>query len=205
LRIISSVLIVTGLVAPGITTPSSAVQAPDDYRVLGSPEAPLELVIFSDFECPYCRNFALAATPAVIAEFVQTGQLRLRYVFFPLAAVYANSVAAAKAAHCAGQAERFWDFHDYLFVRQPEWSGDAAADSVWIEYARNIGLDAQHFEACFLSDEAHAAVEADLRMALAAGVSGTPTLVVNGQSLSGFQTYEELRREILKSLAAHQP
>lgn len=205
MRTCFSLLVGAGLLAAGVAPPPSAAQAPDDYRVLGSPEALLELVIFSDFECPYCRNLALAATPALIAEFVQTDQLRLRFVFFPLAAVYKNSVAAAKAAHCAGRADRFWDYHDYLFVRQPEWSGDAAEDAIWIEYARNIGLDAQTFESCFRSDEAHDAVEADLRMALAAGVTGTPTLIVNGQSLSGFQTYEELRREIIRSLAAHQP
>ena len=205
MRPVYSVSIAIGLAAAVLATSSSAVQAPDDYRVLGSPEAALELVIFSDFECPYCRNFALAATPALIAEFVHTGLLRLRYVFFPLAAVYKNSVAAAKAAHCAGQAGRFWDLHDYLFVRQPEWAGDAAADALWIEYAQNIGLDAQRFELCFRSDEAHAAVEADLRMALAAGVTGTPTLVIEGNSLSGFRTYEELRREIVKALAPQRP
>ncbi len=201
MRTVLRVLIASGLLAVTWTS-STAVQAPDEYRVLGSPEAPAELVIFSDFECPYCRNFALAAIPAIVAEFVHTGQLRLRYVFFPLAAVYKNSVAAAKAAHCAGQAGRFWDFHDYLFIRQPEWSGDAAADALWIEYAQNLGLDPQSFQACFLSDMAHAAVEADLRMALSAGVSGTPTIVVNGESLSGFQTYEQLRREIIESIEA---
>jgi len=204
LRTTFSILIVTGLLS--VTRISStAAQAPDAYRVLGSPEAPAELVVFSDFECPYCRNFALAAVPAVVAEFVHTGQLRLRYVFFPLAAVYRNSVAAAKAAHCAGQAGRFWDFHDYLFVRQPEWSGDDTPDATWIEYALNLGLDPRTFETCFFSDQAHAAVEADLRMALAAGVSGTPTIIVNGESLTGFQTYEQLRREIAKSIEAARP
>lgn len=185
--------------------PVSAAQAPDDYRVLGSADAPAELVVFSDFECPYCRNFALAAVPAIVAEFVDTGRLRLRYVFFPLAAQHSNSVAAAKAAHCAGMAGRFWAFHDYLFVRQPEWSGDPAPDTLWMSFARNLDLSPEPFQACFLSEEATAAVEADLRMALAVGITATPTIVLNGKSLAGFHTYEQLRQEILKSIEASRP
>lgn len=197
------------LVAIGVAAATwislSAAQAPDDYRVLGSADALAELVVFSDFECPYCRNFALAATPAIVAEFVDTGRLRLRYVFFPLAAQHKNSVAAAKAAHCAGMADRFWAFHDYLFVRQPEWSGDPVPDTLWMTFARNLGISLEPFRACFLSAEASAAVEADFRMALAAGVTSTPTIVLDGKSLTGFQTYEQLRQEILKSIEASRP
>lgn len=200
MRAILLALVAAGFVAATTRGSNDAAQAPDDYRVLGSADAPAEMVVFSDFECPYCRNFALAATPAIVAEFVDTGRLRLRFVFFPLAAIHKNSVAAAKAAHCAGLAGRFWPFHDYLFVRQPEWAGDPVPDSLWIDFARNLGLEPEPFQACFLSEEASAAVEADLRMALLAGVSATPTIVLNQLSLTGFQTYGELRQEILESI-----
>ncbi|MGD8867582.1 MAG: thioredoxin domain-containing protein [Gemmatimonadales bacterium] len=202
MRAILLALVAAGFVAATTRRPSNAAQAPDDYRVLGSPEAPAEMVVFSDFECPYCRNFALAATPAIVAEFVDTGRLRLRFVFFPLAAVHKNSVAAARAAHCAGLAGRFWAYHDYLFVRQPEWAGDPAPDTLWLQFARNLGLEPEPFQACFLSEEASAAVEADLRMALVAGVTATPTIVLDQRSLTGFQTYEQLRLEILESIEA---
>lgn len=201
MRAISLALVAAALVAAAGRS-SETTQAADDYRVLGSPDAPAELVVFSDFECPYCRNFALAATPAIVAEFVDTGRLRMRFVFFPLAAVHKNSVAAAKAAHCAGLAGRFWAFHDYLFVRQPEWAGDPAPDSLWVDFARNLDLEPESFQACFLSEEASAAVEADLRMALTAGITATPTIVLNRRSLTGFQTYGELRQEILDSIEA---
>lgn len=202
MRAICLAFVAAGLVVAATGTWSGAAQALDAYRVLGSVDAHAEMVVFSDFECPYCRNFALAATPAIVAEFVDTGRLRLRFVFFPLAAVHKNSVAAAKAAHCAGLAGRFWAYHDYLFVRQPEWAGDPAPDSLWIEFARNLGLEPEPFQACFQSEEASAAVEADLRMALAAGITATPTIVLNQRSLTGFQTYEQLRQEILESLEA---
>lgn len=200
MRAILLALVAAGFVAATTRVSSDAAQAPDDYRVLGSADAPAEMVVFSDFECPYCRNFALVATPAIVAEFIDTGRLRLRFVFFPLAAVHKNSVAAAKAAHCAGLAGRFWPFHDYLFVRQPEWAGDPVPDSLWIDFARNLGLEPEPFQACLLSEEASAAVEADLRMALVAGVTATPTIVLNQRSLTGFQTYGELRQEILESI-----
>jgi len=173
-----------------------------DYRVLGSRDAPVELTIYSDFECPYCRNFALAAVPAIVAEFVNPGRVRLRYVYFPLAANHANAVGAAKAAHCAGLAGRFWAFHDYLYVRQPEWAGEAVPDSVWLAYAGNLGLDRGAFAGCLTSAETNSAIEADLRASLELGATGTPTIVVNGRSISGFSSYEELRREIISAIEA---
>ncbi len=193
-------LVVIAALATGPWVTTARPQASDDYRVMGSPDALVEMAIFSDFECPFCRNFALAAVPAIVAEFVHTGQLRLRYVFFPLAASHRNAVATAMAAHCAGLSGRFWAYHDYLFVRQPEWSRDTVTDDLWSAYAENLGMDSGAFAACFRSDEAHAAVEADLRMALAAGVTGTPTIALNGQPIAGFETYEALRQEIRSAI-----
>jgi protein-disulfide isomerase len=179
-----------------------AAQVDDSYRVLGSPDSPVEITIYSDFECPYCRNFALAAVPAIVAEFVHTGRVRLRYAFFPLAALHPNSVATAKAAHCAGLAGRFWSYHDYLFVRQPEWAGEPRPDSLWIAYAENLDIDPEPFAACLSSEKTHAFIEESLRDALASGASGTPTVVVNGESVTGFSSYEELRAAILSAIAA---
>ncbi len=179
--------------------------AQDDYRSLGSPSAPVEMVVYSDFECPYCRNFALAALPGLFAEFVDPGLLRLHFAFFPLAGIHPNSVATAKAAHCAGQVGRFWPYHDYLFVRQPEWSGVARPDSLWVDYANNLGLDAQSFSDCLTSPATHAAIEEDLRQALAAGVTGTPTVVLAGQAIAGLTSYAPLRQRVLAALAATHP
>jgi protein-disulfide isomerase len=186
-------LILTALV----TTPATA----QDYRTLGPPDARVELTVYSDFECPYCRNFALAAQPAIIAEFVHTGRIRIRFVHFPLAAIHRNSVTAAKAAHCAGQAGRFWSYHDYIFVRQPEWSGeDLAPPELWVRFADNLGIDTGPFRECLAAPETHAAVEEDLRQALGAGATGTPTVVINGEAVAGISSYESLRHEILDAI-----
>lgn len=179
--------------------------AQDDYRSLGSASAPIEMVVYSDFECPYCRNFALAALPGLFAEFVDPGLLRLRFAFFPLAGIHPNSVATAKAAHCAGQAGRFWPYHDYLFVRQSEWSGTARPDSLWIDYANNLGIDAKSFSACLAAPATHAAIEGDLRQALATGVTGTPTVVLAGEAVAGFSSYAHLRERVRAALGAARP
>ncbi len=185
--------------------PLQTTLAQDDYRSLGSPAAPAELIVYSDFECPFCRNFALAAQPGLLAEFVDTGLLHYHFVPFPLAGIHPNAVATAKAAHCAGLAGKFWPYHDYLFVRQPEWAGAARSDALWIEYATNLGLDTDSFSTCLASPATHAAVEADLRQGLAAGVTGTPTVILAGHSIVGFDSYAQLRERILAALETERP
>ncbi len=189
-----------GLLLAALLIPALVSAQDPDYRVLGSPDAPIELAIYSDFECPHCRNFALAAMPAIAAEFVDRGLIRMRYVYFPLAAIHKNAVASAKAAHCAGAAGRFWAYHDYLYVRQPEWAGAVVPDSVWVAYAESLGLEPQEFAGCLEAPETLAAVESDLREALDSGATGTPTIVLGGRSLVGFDSYGELRAEILAAI-----
>ncbi len=188
----NTTLLLAALLLPAV----SWAQDSADYRVLGSPDAPVELAVYSDFECPYCRNFALAALPAITAEFVDTGLLRIRYVYFPLATLHRNAVSSAKAAHCAGVAGRFWAYHDYLYVRQPEWSGAAAPDSLWVAYAESLGLEPQEFAGCLSAPETLVAVESDVREALDYGVSSTPTILLSGRSLAGLRSYDELQAEI---------
>ncbi len=180
----------------------SATNAQEDFKLLGAAEAPVEMTVYSDFECPACRNFALAVTPALVAEFIGTGFLRLRYVYFPLTTIHPNAAAAAKAAQCAGEAGRFWAYHDYLFVRQPEWRGETVPSSLWVVYAENLGLEKGEFARCFESKAALEAVEANWLEAVSAGATGTPTVVLNGQSLAELGSYEDLRARILEAIDA---
>lgn len=176
--------------------------AQESFQVRGAPDAPVELTVYSDFECPYCRNFALAAMPGLIAEFADLGLIKLRLIYFPLAGIHHNAVASAKAAHCAGRADRFWTYHDYLFVRQPEWSGDPAPESLWVGYAENLGIDTEAFADCFKSAETLAVIEANLREALDAGATGTPTVVLNGRVVTGLGSYAGLRDKIWAAIEA---
>lgn len=178
------------------------ILAQAEFLIVGSPDAPVEMTVYSDFECPYCRNFALAAFPAIAAEFIDTGLLRLRFVYFPLSTIHSNAVASAKAAHCAGVAGRFWAYHDYLFVRQPEWRGPAAPDSVWIAYAENLGIDTAAFAECLDAKATIESVEAGWMEAVSFGAQGTPTIVLNGEALAELGSYEQLRERVRAAIDA---
>ena len=177
-------------------------QAQEEFQLLGDAEAPVELTVYFDFECPACRNFALVALPAIKAEFVETGLLRLRLIFYPLSTKHPNAVAAASAAHCAGKAGRFWAYHDYLYVRQPEWRGTSAPDSLWVGYADKLGLDPEAFAACLGAKETLDAVEANWVEAISAGAPGTPTVLLNGESISDLGSYEQLSDRIRAAVRA---
>lgn len=189
------------LAVAALAATAAAMHAQEpDYRLLGSADAPVEMAIMSDFECPYCRNFALAALPALFAEFVDRGLMRVRFVYLPLADLHRNAVSAAKAAHCAGMAGRFWPYHDYVFVRQPEWAGQETPDSLWISYAVNLGIEPDDFSECLASEATHAFVEADLRKALTAGATGTPTVVLDGEAITGVASYAALREQVIAAI-----
>lgn len=192
-------LVLTGL---GL---GDVVRAQPSFQTLGAVEAPVVMTVYSDFQCPYCRSFALAVMPGLIAEFVESGTLRVQFVHMPLQGIHESAVAAARAAHCAGRAGKFWPYHDYLFVRQPEWARGTATDSTWIAYAENLGLSRDPFRDCLNSEEAADEVVAQLQQALSAGATGTPTVVVNGEVVVGLESYSQLRQRILDAARSQRP
>jgi len=150
----------------------------------GPADAPITIVEFSDYQCPFCARTepliqqALAAYPS---------QARLVYKQFPLVAIHPQAMPAAVAAVAAGRQGKFWEMHDLLFANQR-----ALAPEQIREYARQLGLDLQRFDADIASDEVKAAVQEDMALAQRVGVRGTPTLFVNGhllqaRSLDGFK------------------
>lgn len=151
-------------------TESVAVEL--DRHVYGRPEAPITLVEYGDFECPYCG----AAAP-VLRRLVDEsgGMVRLVYRHFPLFTVHPFALTAALAAEAAG--DRFWDMHDLLFAHQSRLT-DPDLDS----YAMMLGLDAVTGEA---AQPYRAAVEADYVSGVDAGVRGTPTLFADGRLYQG--------------------
>ncbi len=143
-----------------------------DRHVYGDPAAPVTIVEYGDFECPYCR----AAAP-VLREVVDdsAGGVRLVWRHFPLFQVHAFALTAALAAEASG--DRFWEMHDLLFAHQ-----DRLTDADLAQYGRQIGASAVTGDAA----QAHRpAVEADYRSGIDAGVRGTPTLLVNGRLYGG--------------------
>lgn len=154
----------------------------------GPEDAPVTIVEFSDFECPFCRR--IHPTLKQVMESYE-GKVRLVYRQLPLTSIHANAMKAAEASLCAHEQGQFWAMHDAMF----EGEGGLAVASLKAT-AADIGLDAEAFARCLDSGEMTDAVEADLEAARELGLSGTPALFINGRYLSGAQPYETIARVI---------
>jgi protein-disulfide isomerase len=162
-----------------------------DSPARGPANAPIELVEFSDFQCPYC----LRADPTVRQVLATYGD-RIRFVYrhYPLPN-HPNARPAAEAAACAGDQGKFWAYHDRLFTNQTR-----LTDADLKQHAVEIGIDTAKFNACLDGHATKARVDADMRAGEEAGVNGTPAFFINGRSLSGAQPYEAFKRIIDEEL-----
>jgi protein-disulfide isomerase len=164
--------------------------------VLGDPEAPVTIVEFSDYQCPYCSVYFANTWPQIKSEFVDTG--RVRYVFkdYPLTGLHPRAPQAHAAARCAGDQGAYWDMHDRLFENQSRWGSGSNPSAVFEEFAADLGLDASSLAACLERGKWDDAVEGDIAEGASLGVRGTPTFFVNGYPLVGAQPFETFERVI---------
>lgn len=179
--------------------------ATQDGKLLGDPNAPVELVMFADFQCPFCKRFWNDVEPALVEDYVGTGQASLE--FRDYAFIGPESFAAAEAAACAADQDRFWDFHDLLFLRQGRENSGVFSDGNLREYARIIAdefddFDYQAWESCFEADTYAADVRQQAQVAAGQGIASTPTVLVNGRRIEGAQDLQVYRDAIEQALAA---
>jgi protein-disulfide isomerase len=145
--------------------------------LLGAPDAPLTLIEFSDYECPYCRRFVKTTLPALKAEYINTGKLRYVFRNFPLDQIHRDARKAAEAAQCAGEQGQYWAMHDVLFHKQ-----QALQLEQLKTYARNLDLDAPAFDDCLELGRYAAEVQKDVEDGIALGVQGTPSFFLGKTS-----------------------
>ncbi|MCS6844646.1 MAG: DsbA family protein [Caldilineales bacterium] len=172
----------------------------DDPRSKGSPDAPVVIVEYSDFQCPYCSRWVQQTFPTILKEYIETGKVRLVFRDFPLD-FHQNARGAAVATRCAAEQGAYWPMHDALFARQAEWSDLADPRETFVGYAGEIGLDREQFRTCLDSGRFDQAIEDDIQAGLAAGVTGTPSFVINGQLLVGAQPASAFRKALDTILA----
>jgi protein-disulfide isomerase len=156
-------------------------------------EGPVELVVYSDFQCPAC-----AVAAPLLSALAEEGSVTLVYRYFPLVSIHSNATAAAEAAQAAAQQGRFWEFHDALFARQSAWA-DLAGSEAAIAFeaiAAEIGLDVARWSADGASSAVADAVASDRRTAEDLGLSGTPTIFVDGVRYTGPLDREGLRQAV---------
>jgi len=138
---------------------------------LGSPKAEAVLVIYSDFQCPYCKQFAMSTLPEIRKHYVDSGLLQLAFANIPLERIHPFALAAAEAARCAAARGHFWEMHDILFRNQA-----ALKDLRFPDWAKEAGVDGPEFETCMRTMDVQQ-IRSEAEAAAKLGISGTPTLL----------------------------
>ncbi len=152
---------------------------------LGSVDAPITIVEFSDFQCPFCGKVEREAIAQLRDQYIRDGKISI--VYKHAAVLGDESTWAAQAAECAADQGQFWAYHDLLFARQGGENQGAFTKEKLIGFASELKLDQTRFAACLKNDETLARVQADTQESQTAGVRGTPTFFINGQMLVGAQ------------------
>ncbi len=168
-----------------LVRPARAQGHPLASRTRGRADAPLTLFEMSDFQCPYCRAFALETMPALDSEYVRTGKVRFVYVNYPLVRLHHNAQAAAELAVCAARQGKFWPMHDLLFRHQPEWADLANPVPYFLALGDSAGLAPAPLRTCVTRHTAREEVDADAVSSANAGASATPTFYVEKLLVSG--------------------
>jgi protein-disulfide isomerase len=174
--------------------------------VLGSPTARLEVTEFGDFECPACGHFATLTEPDIRKKFVSSGLVRWRFVDYPLP-VHRNTWQASRAAACADEQKRFWDFHDYLYQTQDQWNGEVTdnPDKFMRQAGRQLGLDAAKFDQCVDSKKYQAKIQAHLALGEGRKINQTPTFIIGSRQFAQVMTYDQMAKVISDELAKLPP
>ena len=156
--------------------------------VRGAAGAPVTIVEFSDFECPFCKQ-ASGTVTKLMEKYA--GKIKLAYRDLPLESIHPQARRAAEAARCARDGGKFWEYHDVLFAQSPRLSPDDLK-----RYAVQVGLDAGKFDACVAGGTTSAAVQKDIDEGTALGITGTPVFFINGRAVRGAQPLDAFSRVI---------
>lgn len=169
--------------------PRIEVSVDDDPSQGGKPNAPIVLIEFSDFQCPFCKK-----TRPTITKIMETYKNKVHYVFrdFPLS-FHKQAEKAAEAANCAGDQNKYWPYNTLLWEKQ----GNLQPDQLR-EYAKELGLNEKKFNECLDSGKFAQEIEKDQQEGMQVGVSGTPAYFINGIFVSGAQPFEKFQ-EIIDS------
>jgi protein-disulfide isomerase len=188
-----SFLLALVLAAPGAAQAkrdtAAASTAPDPLagRTRGSARAPVTVYEMSDFQCPYCRRFALETFPALDAAYVTTGKVRWVFVNFPLTSIHPNALAAAEVAVCAAQQDAFWRVHDLLYKYQEVWAPLKEPAAFFLTLADSAKISRPALLACVRSPATQETVAAEAQGAERSGASSTPSFYIEGGLLTGAQ------------------
>lgn len=173
----------------------------DDDAFIGNEKAQVTIIEFSDFQCPFCRTFWSGAYQQIKKEYVDTGKVKFVYRDYPLSFHPAAQISA-EASECADEQGKFWEMHDKIFGEQAkQGTGTITYGAVELKkWAPEIGLNSSKFNQCLDSRKYKSEVEKDMADGSSYGVTGTPTLYVNGYPIVGAQPFTVFKALIDKEL-----
>ena len=185
--------------APDETWKKLVRREPDDPMALGDVDAPVVMLVYSEFQCPFCGKFARDTEPTLIDKYVDDGTLRIEWRDFPY--LGPESGTAAEAGRAAAAQGKFWEFHDAMYAHQlPPNSGKLDEDYL-AGVAEKVGLDVDRFRADMSSKATRQAIATDFAEGQAIGVTGTPAFVINGVPVIGAQPTEVFETTIERAAA----
>lgn len=178
------------------TGPADTLAAQLDHaRIQGDSGARVWLIIISDFQCPYCKQWHDASFAELQRDYVATGKVRMAFINFPLR-VHPNAVPAAEVAMCAGLQGKFWQMQNALYATQDRWAPRSPVGPTLDSVAVTVGVDTQAVNACVAGHIPNALIESDYDRGERAGVRSTPTVIIGQQLLAGVQPTENYRRAL---------
>ena len=189
-------------------TPQVKISADND-PIIGNPDAPITIIEFSDFQCPFCARFHTQTLPLILEQYIEQGKVKLVFRDFPIQSIHPNALPASIAAECANEQGKFREMHDMLFDNQNQWNNQETTEalSVFSEYATEIQLDQETFDSCLTSGKYIEEIRKDLDDGRDYGVSGTPGFFVGNEKigfveLKGAQPFDNFKKIIDAQLEA---
>jgi len=175
----------------------------DDDPIIGNPDAPITIVEFSDFQCPFCARFHTQTLPLLLEEYIEQDKVKIVFRDFPIQSIHPNALPASIAAECANDQNKFREMHDVLFEKQNSWNRVETNDalSLFSQYASDMQLDQETFDSCLTSGKHIPEIQNDLNDGRDYGVSGTPGFFVGNDQigfveLKGAQPFESFKKVI---------
>ncbi|MEA3247143.1 MAG: thioredoxin domain-containing protein [Gemmatimonadota bacterium] len=197
-RVAATLILLAAAAGPALAQPQALdpeITAADHGRILGSEKAPIWMLIVSDFQCPFCRQWHHDTWPTLRKEYLNTGKIRVAYINMPLA-MHANARPAALFAMCASVKGRFWQVADQLFDAQDKWKDLADPWPFFEGIARSVGLDGKDLRTCAEGKPIQSMVDADRTRMARAGAISTPTFFIGQSKIEGALPLAEFRQAI---------
>lgn len=168
------------------------------YPTLGNEQALVKMQIFADFECHFCKQFAMEIEPQIIDQYVKTGKLKM--IWRDFAFLGEASIQAAQAAHCADEQEKYFEYTDKLHFVQQGHDASVFSQNNLLDFAQQIKIDTSKFNQCLISQKYANQVEDDLGAGIQMGVKATPTVFINDVKIEGVQPLSVYRQTIENEL-----